>query len=135
MQESQPSSQQELLKFPNPRQCYGITVISCSYYRCFIEGFSKIAGPTFALTKKNATVEWDDNCQPAFGKLKGMLTSVPVLVFPDFTKRFILETDASGLGLGATYPFSTTTKKDWLLQLLILATHCNYMKLNTEYQN
>ena len=30
-----------------------------------------------------------------------MLTSVPVLVSPDFTKRFILETVASGLGLGA----------------------------------
>lgn len=30
-----------------------------------------------------------------------MLTSVPVLVLPDFSKRFIMETNALGLGLGA----------------------------------
>ena len=33
--------------------------------------------------------------------LKKMLTSIPVLTFPNFQQPFILETDASGLGLGA----------------------------------
>jgi len=37
----------------------------------------------------------------AFEKLKQLLTSAPILIFPDFSKRFILETDVPGVGLGA----------------------------------
>ena len=40
-------------------------------------------------------------CQNSFGHLKGLLIQAPLLVFPDFTKPFVLETDASGQGLGA----------------------------------
>ena len=39
-----------------------------------------------------------------FCKLKGLLTNSSLLVFPDFTKPFVLETDASGAGLGAVLP-------------------------------
>ena len=72
-----------------------------SYYRQFILGFSKIANPLFALTRKDVPYVWSNGCQQAFDELKDHLTKVLVLVYPDFTKRFILETDASGVGLGA----------------------------------
>jgi len=65
-----------------------------SYYRCFIPGFSKIAGPLFALTKKDTLFEWSPSCQQAFEKLKQLFSQF-------FFKKFILETDASGVGLGA----------------------------------
>ena len=72
-----------------------------SYYRRFIPGFSKIAGSLFALTKKDSVSEWSQSCQQAFEKLKQFLVASPILVFPDFIKRCILETNTLGVGLGA----------------------------------
>ena len=43
----------------------------------------------------------DSKCHEAFIHLKKLLTSAPVLVFPDFKKEFVLEINASRLGLGA----------------------------------
>ena len=72
-----------------------------SYYRKFVPHFAKVAGPLHALTKKEVPFLWTQKCQTAFSELKKLLTSAPLLAFPDFTKPFVLETDASGAGLGA----------------------------------
>ena len=72
-----------------------------SYYRRFIDGFAKIASPLHNLTKKNSTFIWTTECQNAFELLKEKLTCAPVLLYPDFGKPFVLETDASIKGLGA----------------------------------
>ena len=72
-----------------------------SYYRRFIPQFSVVASPLHALTRKNAAYVWDPVCQRAFEHLKELLTAAPVLAFPDFSREFMLETDASGAGLGA----------------------------------
>ena len=82
-----------------------------SYYRRFIQGFSKIAGPLHdvvtnacaAAKKKTAPIThlWQTEHQEAFDTLKEKLTSTPTLGFADFTLPFILETDASYDGLGA----------------------------------
>ena len=68
------------------------------YYRRFVPRFSKIASPLNALTRKGVPYVWTPGCQRAFEKLKELLTSAPLLRYP---KPFILETDASGDGLGA----------------------------------
>ncbi|KAK3526080.1 hypothetical protein QTP70_014642 [Hemibagrus guttatus] len=44
---------------------------------------------------------WTSQCQTAFESLKDKLTSAPMLGYADFTLPFVLETDASNLGLGA----------------------------------
>ena len=44
---------------------------------------------------------WADRCEGSFQKLKSLLCREPVLRSPDFTKQFILQTDASDMGVGA----------------------------------
>jgi hypothetical protein len=53
--------------------------------------------------KQNTQIgsNWLDVHQKAFIEIKQKLTSAPILGFPDFTHPFILETDASHMGLGA----------------------------------
>jgi hypothetical protein len=70
------------------------------YYRRFIKDFSKIAKPMMKLLEKNKTFEWTKKCQASFEELKKRLTSSPVLVLPDLTKKFDIYCDASRQGLG-----------------------------------
>ena len=46
-------------------------------------------------------IEWTGRAELAFQRLKKMLVSAPLLKNPDFTRTFILQTDASGVGVGA----------------------------------
>jgi hypothetical protein len=71
------------------------------YYRRFIKDFSKIAKPLTKLLEKNKAFEWTKECQASFEELKKRLTSSPVLVLPDLTKKFDIYCDASCQGLGS----------------------------------
>lgn len=73
----------------------------CSYYRRFIAGFSSIAKPLFRLTEKGRVFKWTAECNEAFEKLKCHLVSTPILAHPDFSLPFVLDTDASQVGIGA----------------------------------
>src|SRR3978361_1844963 len=71
-----------------------------SWYRRYIEGFSKITAPLNRLLKKGQRWQWTAEQDKAFCELKQHLTEAPVLTCPDFEQPFILQTDASDLGLG-----------------------------------
>ena len=60
-----------------------------------------MAQPLYHLTHKDPLFEWTEDCGIAFDRLKGALTRAPVLAYPHFGRPFLLETDASGVGLGA----------------------------------
>ena len=88
--------------FPVPGGAKGVQqfIGLASYYHWFAPCFSKMAETIYALTKKNAIVEWTSECQSAFMMLRCKLTEAPVLAFLIFSKSIVLETDASMNGLG-----------------------------------
>jgi hypothetical protein len=73
------------------------------YYRRFIPNFSGTAAPLSDLTRAVApsTVIWSSTCEEAFQKLKTALSVGPVLTSPDYSRQFVLQTDASERGVGA----------------------------------
>ena len=102
-----PSSPEELRSF------LGLA----SYYRRFVPGFSSLAAPLHALvggarsSSKKArrhslrphpqSFQWTEEAEKSFCGLKKLLTTAPVLSYPQFGKEFVLEVDASLKGLGA----------------------------------
>lgn len=71
------------------------------YYRKFIQDFARIAKPLTQQLRKGETIHHSSEFISAFEKCKQILTSSHVLQYPDFTKDFILTTDASNYALGA----------------------------------
>jgi hypothetical protein len=71
------------------------------YYQYFIQGYSQIAWPLLDLTKKNKVWQWGKPQEKAFLTLKRLMCSTPVLTQPDFNKKFYLQMDTSGYGMGA----------------------------------
>jgi hypothetical protein len=70
------------------------------YYHRFIKDLSKIGKPMTKLLEKNKAFEWTRECQASFEELKKRLTSSPVLILPNLTKKFDIYCDASCQGLG-----------------------------------
>ena len=69
------------------------------YYQKFIKDYGKIAGPLPKLLKKDS-FSWNPHAEEAFERLKEVMTPAPLLALPIFSKTFIVECDASGLGVG-----------------------------------
>ncbi|KAK7884629.1 hypothetical protein WMY93_027752 [Mugilogobius chulae] len=72
-----------------------------SYYRRFVRGFSCIAAPLFTLQRKDCDFVWTPECDQAFSALKKALTESPILTPPDTNLPFVMDTDASDVGMGA----------------------------------
>ena len=73
------------------------------YYRWFIPSYATIAASLTNMTRKTEPekIIWTPQCISAFNKLKEILLSTPIMMNPDFSRPFILQTDASEVGIGA----------------------------------
>ena len=71
-----------------------------NFYRRFIKGYSKIAGPLTALTRKGADWDWTADYQRAFQQLKTAFKEGPVLAYFDPLRETVVETDASDWASG-----------------------------------
>lgn len=70
-----------------------------SYYRVFIEGFSKLALPLTQLTCKDKLYMWDVHYENNFVELKKSLTTTLVLILSESNEMFVVYCDASLMGL------------------------------------
>ncbi|OMJ22529.1 Transposon Tf2-6 polyprotein, partial [Smittium culicis] len=73
-----------------------------SFCRSFIDDFTNLAAPLYTLLQKETLFDWNSNCETSFQKLKMAMTSAPVLAHPDTSKPYIMYTDASNVGIGAS---------------------------------
>lgn len=103
-----PKKVEAISNFEPPRTLQGLQRFlgMVGWYRRFIRNFSEIASPLYELLSKDRNAEWqvhipDTPQNRAFIQLRTSLTQYPILRLPDFTRPFVLLTDASTHGIGA----------------------------------
>lgn len=67
------------------------------YYRKFVKNYGVIAAPLTSLLGKNSFV-WSHETTGSFEERA--MTSIPILVLPNFFEPFVVERNASEIGLG-----------------------------------
>ena len=93
-------------EFPMPETFTQVCVFCglTGHYRHFIKGFAHIARPLYnelGTEVKMGLVQLPPDVQEVVRILKDKIQSTPLLVFPDFDKPFLFQTDASKEGFGA----------------------------------
>ena len=74
---------------------------TAGYYRQYLPDFATVARPLHHLTSKGVEWRWTEEAQVAFDELRQRLIGAPVLGYPDPSLQYILDTDASDVGVGA----------------------------------
>lgn len=89
--------------YPRPQNAKNIKQFLglVGYYRRFIDNYSTIAKPLSDLTRNDRAFKWEDAQETAFTNLREILCKEPLLQYPDFSRPFVLTTDASGYAIGA----------------------------------
>ena len=101
--QTDPKKIQAVKMWPRPETTHDVRsfVGFCSCYGRFIPKFAEISKPLHKLTEKGQAFVWTKACDTAFETLKNKLVAPPILAHPDFSKAFVLDTDASDQAIGA----------------------------------
>ena len=98
-----PDKAKPIFEYPAPRNLKQLRRFlgMSSWYRRFIPHFATVSEPLTRLLKKAQRWEWGEEQESAFAQIRDRLASAPTLSCPDFQIPFVLQTDASSVGLGA----------------------------------
>ncbi len=107
-----PKKVRTVTDWPSPTSCKEVQRFFgfANFYHKFIRNFSTVAAPLHALPSPEIFFAWSPQAAAAFCKLKNAFSSAPVLVMPDASLQFIVEVDASDLGVGTV--LSQRSEKD-----------------------
>eukprot|EP01135_Chromosphaera_perkinsii_P007473 Nk52_evm1s871 gene=Nk52_evmTU1s871 len=72
-----------------------------SYWRNFFPHLGHITAPWTSRLRKGASLNWDDECETSRRTLINILTEDIMLIYPDWEKQFVLQTDASESAIAA----------------------------------
>ena len=86
-----PKTRRELRKF----------IGMINYYRDMWEKRSVTLAPLTSLTSESTKFKWTEKEQKAFDDIKKILSKETILAYPDFSKPFVIHTDASDYQIGA----------------------------------
>lgn len=83
------SNVEVIRSFPRPNRVDELKRFEAmvNYYRNHIGNFAAIAKPLNDLTRKDVPFIWNDSCEKAFLRLKTLISSPPILDFPDFSEN------------------------------------------------
>lgn len=98
-----PQKIEAIQRFPIPKTAKEIKSFLglLGYYRRFINNFAKLTKPLTKCLKKDTKIIHDEEFIKTFDLCKSILTNDPILKYPDFSKPFVLTTDASNFAIGA----------------------------------
>ena len=90
-------------EYPVPKTVWDIRpfIGLADYYRSHVSNFAKFAQPLTNLTKKDVPFAWTSEHENAFESIKRILSTEPLLIYPDFSQAFIVSCDASTKATGA----------------------------------
>ena len=98
-----------IFKFPEPKTIKELRSFlgMMGYYRRFVKDFAKIAKPLTNLLRgegnpnSNKKILLTVQEKECFMKMKSILSSSDILIYADYSKPFVLTTDASDFAIGA----------------------------------
>jgi len=98
-----PKKVRAIEEYPVPKTVRDIRAFIglAGYYKRHVPNFAELAKPLTTLTKKDVPFVWTHEFQQAFDELKGILSTEPLLIYPDFSQPFIVACDASTKAVGA----------------------------------
>ena len=73
-----------------------------NFLSVFLKDLQIKLAPIYQLTRKGIPWDWTEECQNAFDSITKYLTNPPVLVMPNDKGDFVLVSDTSTIGCGAT---------------------------------